>query len=146
MVNIFSWFILFVLAFYITSVISALILNKRLKSKMFDGIPWADCFKPKKIFSVIFGWTLSFFVPRETLEQFSIRFTNEQCKECYRTGRCVYAKRPCGCDPYKMACSPWERCKNGNWGPIMSVDKWRKLKEQEREFLKNQKNIDNHVI
>lgn len=140
--EVFVWILLSFFAAYCFAVIAALSVNAKLKKENYDGIPWSDCFRIKKILSVIFGWILSTFVPRETMQQFAIRFTNEECNECYRVGRCIHAgKRSCGCDPYKMACSPWEGCRKGNWGPIMSVLKWKELKEKEREFLKNQKNI-----
>lgn len=123
------WSIVISFWVYVIAVISALNYNNKLKKEGYTGIPWEECFQPKKHFSFLVGWTIG-LIPKHILIQYSMRFLARHCQICQMTGVCVNeftGNKTCGCDPFKMACSPFEKCKNGHYGKII----WNKKKAWE---------------
>lgn len=113
---------------YLVAVVSALYTNSKLKKKGYTGIPNKECWYPSKHFSYAVGFFIS-LIPHHVLIQYAIRFATEKCRDCQKKGFCLdfHGNKTCGCDPYKMACSPFEKCKNGNYLPII----WNKKKAWE---------------
>lgn len=116
---------------YFIAVASALYVNYHLKfKKNLKGISWAECFSLKKLSSVLIGFILSKVLPLHIIDQYIMRFSDEQCRQCMKEGVCKFVKKPCGCDPLMMAYSPLEKCPAGNYGKIKS-------KKSFTEYLKN---------
>jgi|SRR5690606_2681927 len=129
LINTLFWIVVSFFLLYVVAVITALKYNQKLKRGGYTGIPWEQCFHPKKHFSFLVGWVLS-LIPRHIVVQYSIRFLSNPCQTCQDSGTCLNIQtgaKTCGCDPYKMACSPFESCKNSRYGPII----WNKEKAWE---------------
>lgn len=121
------YFLLFV---YLLSTALALYTNSRLIRDEFKGIPWKECFYPSKHFSFIVGNVFYYIVPLWILDQYVIRFYNENCRKCIESEVCTFnGKKGCGCNAYKKACSPLEQCSFDFYGPIIFN------KKEAKEFL-----------
>ena len=122
------YIILGVFSLYVLAVVLALLTNRSLKKKEYQGIPWKECFYPSKHLSFFVGFVIG-LIPQHILIQYSIRFLSKKCRDCQKSGECLnyFGKKTCGCHPYKKACSPWEKCINGVYGPII----WNKKKAWE---------------
>ena len=104
---------------YLIACISALIVNYRLKEDGFDGILWYECFLPTKHLSYILGFTIS-LIPWWIIDQYAIRFYHKKCGVCIKKKKCIQnGEQGCGCDPFSKACSPFESCHFGHYGPII---------------------------
>lgn len=117
---IFAFLVLLVAGYFFATIV-ALVYNKRLKRNGFTGIPWKECFFPEKHFSFLIGYFVS-KIPKHIIEQYVLRFYDDECQKCYKSGECLHRitkKKTCGCDPYKKACSPFEKCSNSYWGLII---------------------------
>ncbi len=125
-------FVVFVLVAYLIGVASAIYVNYNLKfKKHMKGVPWKECFSVFKMASVLIGFLLSKTLPLYIIDQYVMRFSDEQCRQCMEEGVCKFTNKPCGCDPLMMAYSPLEKCPAGNYGKI----KGRKaFKEYLKEF------------
>ena len=114
------FFILSLLIIYVGGVIFALIYNSRLKQQRFDGIPWKECFDPRKHLSFILG-SLIALIPWWVIEQYVMRIYDDECRKCISHGLCVDSdtRKTCGCPAWKKICSPLESCKKKRFGPII---------------------------
>lgn len=117
---------LFVLSIlYLAAGAGATLWNRDLKSKGLKGIPYKDCWSPKKFLSVGLGFFLS-IIPQHVFEQFVIRVYDDYCRpNCLKGngGKCD----ECGCHTYAKMMSPFEEDSRANWGKII----WNKQKYQE---------------
>lgn len=108
---------------YAMAVISAVIVNYINKNNGLKGIPYTQCFSPIKLVSVLLGFILFTIIPEHILEQYIIRFYDEDCRaECINGngGKCV----SCGCHTRAKMWSPLERCSKTRWQEII----WSKRK------------------
>lgn len=104
---------------YMIASFVALIVNYRLKKKGYSGIEWKECFFPIKHLSFTIGYIVS-LIPWWIMDQYVMRFYDDQCRLCILQRECkVNGVKGCGCDPYKKACSPFEKCSFDNYGPII---------------------------
>jgi hypothetical protein len=115
-----------ILAIYEAIAGLAMLWNWHLKNnKGLEGIPYLQCNNPIKLFSVVVGFFLYFLFPMHILEQYILRFYDEDCrKECLlgHDGHCV----TCGCHTKSKMWSPLEKDSQARWGKII----WRKSKYQ----------------
>lgn len=112
-----------IIAIYLFSGISACIANYFMRKKGLKGISYLECFNPLKMISVLVGFILKYVIPQHILEQYVIRFYDEDCRrECVFSsdGKCV----SCGCDAIAKMWSPIEEDSKKRWGKII----WRKSK------------------
>lgn len=115
-----------ILAIYEFIVALALAWNWHLKNnKGLTGISYWQCHNPIQILSMIFGFAMYFLFPMHILEQYFLRFYDEDCrKECLlgNDGHCL----TCGCHTAAKMWSPVEKDSQARWGKII----WRKSKYQ----------------
>lgn len=110
---------LVLLSGYLIASITALIVNRNLKKNNYTGISWKECFSPKKHLSFAVGYIVS-LIPWWIMDQYAMRFYDIQCGQCIKQKECmVNGVKGCGCDPYKKACSPFEKCNFDNYFPII---------------------------
>lgn len=110
----------------------ALWVNYKLLKDGFKGIPWVECFNPKKWISFFIGNVFYYLVPLWILDQYVIRFYSENCRNCIEKEVCIYnGEKGCGCNAYKKACSPLEQCSFNFYGPIILN------KKEANKFLSN---------
>lgn len=104
---------------YLIASFTALIVNYRLKKKNYTGIEWKECFFPIKHFSFAIGYIVS-LIPWWVMDQYAMRFYDPECRICILQRECrLNGVKGCGCDPYKKACSPFEKCSFNNYYPII---------------------------
>lgn len=108
----------------------AIIYNWWLKRKGLEGISYWDCQNPIKLFSVLIGFILMVVFPMHILEQYILRFYDQDCRrECLlgNNGNCV----KCGCYTKAKMWSPLERDSQNRWvGIIWSRKKYEKLRKK----------------
>lgn len=107
--------LLILIAAYTLFVILCSRVNSRIKNSGLEGIESKECFNPKKMFSVVFGYILKLIIPSHVFEQYVLRFYSEGCRPCLDKGSCV----ACGCDTKAKMWSPLEKDSKNNWGPII---------------------------
>jgi hypothetical protein len=108
-----------IVSIYIIACMSSLIVNYKLKLDGFTGILWYQCFSPLKHFSFVLGYTIS-IIPWWIRDQYALRFYNKKCGICIKKKECIQnGVKGCGCDPFSKACSPFESCRFGHYGPII---------------------------
>ncbi len=104
---------------YLIACVVAIDVNNNLKRNGYTGIPLKECFFPSKHFSFAIGYIVS-LIPWWVMDQYAMRFYDPQCRTCILQRECrVNGVKGCGCDPYKKACSPFEKCSFNNYGPII---------------------------
>lgn len=113
---------------YLFGSVMALRYNKKLKKQGFKGISTAECFNPKKWFSVFIGYLFKFLIPQHVFEQYVLRFYDPECRPlCMLKGPCDV----CGCDAIAKGWSYSETCSKGNWPRVIFN------KKEYEEFRKN---------
>lgn len=104
---------------YLLTSFIAMYVNYGLKKKNYTGIEWKECFFPTKHFSFVIGYIIS-LIPWWIMDQYAMRFYDPECSVCIKRRSCERnGIKGCGCDPYKKACSPFEKCSFDNYFPII---------------------------
>lgn len=64
--------------------------------------------------------------PLHIVEQLILRMYDMECRRCVRAGACLH----CGCDISKVY-TPWDRCTEGNWGPMIEdAERYKKMRDE----------------
>lgn len=105
-----------IIAIYYLISFGAIFYNLDLKRSGMKGIPFEECFNPIKWLSFTLGHLIS-LIPMHVIDQYIMRYADEECRQCVLNGECPHKK--CGCRIEAVVASPLEQCKLGNFGPII---------------------------
>lgn len=110
--------LIFSLLLYLFANLYALWEIYKLRSSGYYHYGYGDALKPKKWLSVLIGNVLDAIIPKHVLEQYVLRFYDPICRPRCLLGnnnKCV----ECGCKTSAKMFSPFEKCAEDYWAPII---------------------------
>lgn len=118
MITLFFWISAVLLSLYLFGASTCLLYRYRLHKKGYVTFKWLECFHPKKLFSVCYGFFIKLIIPEHIFEQMVIRRYDPYCRpNCLLSpmGACKH----CGCSAEAKMNSPFEYCVKRHWGTMI---------------------------